>query len=159
MSSFESLKLEFIHRIQLGLLMRPPGGGRLSAGRWETFAEANKTKSEKGGERVESESFPLGQSDARVRSQVALRPPPLSPPPGRVTPPTPPHPTPSYYYYEPGTGVTAAILPQRGQRRVSGARQCWGIRAPQVTGVQCCQSTPPNVFEIGLIERLRSAQL
>ena len=141
MSSFESLKLEFIHRIQLRLLMRPPGGGRLSAGRWETFAEANKTKSEKGGERVESESFPLGQSDARARSQVALQPPALSPPPGRVTPPTPPHPTPSYYYYEPGTGVTAAILPQRGQRRVSGARQCWGIRAPQVTGVHCCQST------------------
>ena len=113
----------------------------------------------KGGERVESESFPLGQSDARVRSQVALHPPALSPPPGRVTPPTPPHPTPSYYYYEPGTGVTAAILPQRGQRRVSGARQHWGIRAPQVTGVHCCQSTSPNVFEIGLIQRLRSAQL
>ena len=113
----------------------------------------------KGGERVESESFPLGQSDARVRSQVALHPPALSPPTGRVTPPTPPHPTPSYYYYEPGTGVTAAILPQRGQRRVSGARQHWGIRAPQVTGVHCCQSTSPNVFEIGLIQRLRSAQL
>ena len=121
MSSFESLKLEFIHRIQLRLLMRSPGGGRLSAERWDTFAEANKTKTEKGGEGVESESFPLGQSDARARSQVALRPPALSPPPGRVTPLTPPHPTPSYYYYEPGTGVTAAILPQRGQR-VSGAR-------------------------------------
>ena len=127
MSSFESLKLEFIHRIQLGSLMRPPGGGRLSAERWETFAEANKTKSEKGGERVESESFPLGQSDARVRSQVALRPPLSSPHQGGSPPQHPPTPPPSYYYYEPGTGVTAAILPQRGQRRVSGARQCWGL--------------------------------
>ena len=37
MSSFESPELEFIHGIQSGLLMRPPGGAIVR--RSETFAE------------------------------------------------------------------------------------------------------------------------
>ena len=61
--------LEFIHGIQSGLLMRPPGGGIVR--RWETFAETlgaiwlKRRVLWEGGERVDSESFPPG--DARVR--------------------------------------------------------------------------------------------
>ena len=69
MSSFESPELEFIHGIQSGLLMRPPGGAIVRG--WETFAETLGPIGLKsrvlweGGERVDSESFPPG--DARVR--------------------------------------------------------------------------------------------
>ena len=69
MSSFESPELEFIHGIQSGLLMRPPGGAIVR--RWETFAEtlgaigSKRRELWEGGERVDSESFPPG--DARVR--------------------------------------------------------------------------------------------
>ena len=80
MSSFEGPKLEFIHGIQSGLLMRLPGGAIVR--RWETFAETlgaiwlKRRALWEGGERVDSESFPPG--DARVRPGSA--PPPLKPP-------------------------------------------------------------------------------
>ena len=128
MSSFESLKLEFIHRIQLRLLMRPPGGGRLSAERWETFAEANKTKSEKGGERVESESFPLGQSDARVRSQVALHAPPLSPPHQGGSPPQhPPTPPPPTITTNPALASPRPSCPRGDKEELAGRANVGGL--------------------------------
>ena len=147
MSSFEGPKLEFIHGIQSGLLMRLPGGAIVQ--RWETFAETlgaiwlKRRALWEGGERVDSESFPPG--DARVRPGSA--PPPLNPPPP-LFPPSTTNPAAS----------PAAILPQRGQR-VSGARGGLGIRAPLGHRCNPCQSNLFNRFNLGISTYLWTVKL
>lgn len=128
MSSFESPELEFIHGIQSGLLMRPPGGAIVRG--WETFAETLGPIGLKsrvlweGGERVDSESFPPG--DARVR-------------PGSAPPPSflpllqtrQRHPRPSC---------------PRGDKELAGRAGGLGIRAPLSHRCNPCQSTPAFPF-------------